>query len=142
MRQSQAKASPVSAKQSPVENIAQYVDLNTEKAKLEKQLTSLKPLMLDLIPTGQQSESYSALRDGIKGQYVVTRVERDSRKVNDEALMTLLQEKGLVHDGTSPSPDEAKITALVAQGRISKEEIAGCLTGSISTYPLVSWSKD
>ena len=142
MAQPKRKTAPVSVPDSAAELLTNFYATNKQKGALERQLDTLKPAVLQLVPVGRDKEEVAGKYMDQHGKYVVTKVERDNRKLDDTLVMAMLAKKGLTTEATSILPDQAKMNALVELGRITKEDIAKCLVGNISIYPLVAFKED
>ena len=128
-----SKAKPV-AVSSPVIDCEHYVDLNRQKKVIENEMTSMKPRIYGIVPEGQDKELLDAVRDGTTGHYVITRIEQDRRKIDDDALATKLKEKGLYVWACKTVPDHEKVAKLIEDGLFPAEELADCMTGSVVKF--------
>jgi hypothetical protein len=119
--------------------LSTYIDYDRQEKEAKKAKESLKARMLSLVPPKQEEEVFAAFRQGKPGAYIVKRIEQDRRTFDDDKLTMLLLSKNLYVGACKTTPDHEKVLQLVEAGRISKEEITECLTGTMPVYPLVKW---
>ena len=122
----QSKPYPVFTK---VVDCESYVTLNDIKKDAEKQMASMKPRLLNLVPEGQTQERLSAMRKGTLGHYVLNRVEQDRRSIDDDKLRELLESKGLYALACTTTPDHEKVAQLIRDGKFSATDLETCMKG-------------
>ena len=133
MQKKQSKSKPVGVN-TPVIDCELYVDLKREKAAIETEIDSMKARIYAIVPEGQDKELLDAVRNGTTGHYVITRIEQDRRKIDDEKLIEKLKAKGLYVFACKTTPDHDRVAKLIVDGLFDPEELADCMTGAIVKY--------
>ena len=129
------------AAKTPEEVIRCYRKAQVWEKAVEAIKTALKGKLSMLIPAGADAKPYN-LPDMPGGRLLARRIEQDRRKIDPDLLTALLVKKNAPSEAFRQVAREDYAAVMVNDGRITPDELEGCLTGKKVGYTSLTWEPE